>query len=149
MMANSKILRIGILVALVAAAGWMTWPQSEPVVARADGGEIHEGMEKMGRSWRQLRRAKNDFPKVLTAATAMQEAVLQCKDETPKTVEVLDESQRPKALLQYRMAMIEMMEELLNVEKAALARDTKKMNSSIAKLGALQKHGHKQFKGDD
>ena len=148
-MTHNKMVRMGVLVALVAAAGWMTLPQSEPVVARADGGEIHEGMEKMGRSWRQLRRAKNDFDKVLSAATAMQEAVLQCKDETPETIEALAEKQRPKALIQYRLMMVEMMEELLKVERAALAKDTKKMAGSITKLGALQKRGHNQFKGDD
>ena len=148
-MTSNKALRVGVLVAVVASAGWIALPASTPEIARADGGALEEGMETMGRSWRQLRRAKNDFDKVLTAATAMQEAVLKCKPETPKTIAVLDESKQPRELVKYRLAMIEMMEELLNVEKAALAKDEKKMRAAINKLGALQKSGHNQFKGDD
>ena len=144
-----RTLVIGGGVLAIALALAITPTFSSAPSASADGGALHDGMEKLNRTFRGLRRAGDDYAKILDAAVEMQEAIMMCKGETPETVEELDGKKQGAALKEYRSQMITLMQEALELERAALEENAGKVKASVQKLQGMQKKGHDQFKGKD
>ncbi len=149
---SPKLLCVVLAAALLATVGVLAVSPTVATssVANADGDSpLDKGMEKLNKGFRSLRRAGSDFGKVLEYASSMQEGALLAKAEMPHTIEELEEKARPAALKKYRLTMIALIEELLVLEKAALAEDADKVKASIQKLRGLQQSGHKEFKDDE
>jgi len=144
---RSLILGAGVL-ALACALAWTPTFESTGF-AGVDDGPMHDGMESLNRSFRSLRRAKGDLAKITEGAVGMQKAIALCKGETPDTVAALEGDARAAALKEYRIQMIELMKESLNLERAALEDDAENVQATIRTLQGMQKKGHDQFKKDE
>ncbi len=142
------VMTIAFLFTLIAI--WSLAPAGGEI-ARADGdSKLDQGMEKLNRGFRGMRRARGDIQKTLELIPGMQEGALMSKGEMPHVVEdIKDEKERAEALKRYRIQMIDLMTELLVLEKAALNGEAESVTASVQKLGRLQKTGHDEFREEE
>ena len=145
---SKTLMTIALLLPMIAI--WSLDPAGGGV-ARADGdSKLDQGMEKLNRGFRGMRRARGDIQKTLDLIPGMQEGALMSKGEVPHVIEeIKDEKARAEALKRYRIQMIDLMTELLVLEKAALNGEAESVTASVQKLGRLQKAGHDEFREEE
>lgn len=148
-----KIIVASLLLAgacvLVAAGPWNGSP-----TARADEDSVLEqSMETLNGGFRTMRRmvrGEIDHAKLLEIAPGMQTSAIAAKGEMPHTIEELSSAEeKTEQRKEFRLGMIALATELLNLEKAALSKDDEAVKASVEKLGAIQKQGHDKFKKQD
>lgn len=146
----SKNRRVATLAAgLLLALGALAVADMSRPVARADEDSVlDQAMGKLNRGFRTLRgpASTGDFAAVLQALPAMQEGAVQAKGEIPPRVaKEKDAAKRAEQQKRFRLQMIGLLEELLVLEKAAIAADKEKVAASLEKVRGIQKAGHDEF----
>jgi cytochrome c556 len=127
-----------------------------PVVRAADDKEpeteLGKKMEKIGGSFRALRRQITDASKnedsLAKIATIRQNAEAALKLEPAKKDEIPAADQK-KFVADYRAKMKDFIELTTKVEAALKANNNEEAGKLVGAMGDAQKQGHKQFKKDD
>jgi len=144
---------LSVFAGALLATGIFVWVEGDRPVVRADEDSVlDQAMSKLNRGWRSLRApaASGDFAKVLEALPAMQAAAVQAKGEVPERVAAeKDATRRAEQQTRFRLQMIGLLEELLALEKAAIAGDKEKLAASLEKVRGIQKAGHDEFQEPD
>jgi hypothetical protein len=129
-------------------------PQQQPPPARpasrpARPENLHRNMEAMERAFKKLQsqvkeRSQNESS--LALVTQLQQYTLAAKSQVPDPVAKLSGEERAKQLAEFRMMMVGVLREELELEHHLLNNDNTKAAESLAALGQLQKDGHKEFR---
>jgi len=140
---------LSVAAGILLAAGVLAAVASTRPVARADEDSVlDQAMGQLNRGWRALRgpAASGDFAKVLEALPGMQEGAVKAKGEVPPRIAAeKDVAKRGEQQKRFRLQMISLLEELLVLEKAAIAGDKEKLTASLEKVRGIQKSGHDEF----
>jgi len=111
--------------------------------------ELEGKMEKMGQAWKKLKRQVTDASKnadslqlVATIRASAEEAV----KLTPAKAADIPEAERAKFVADFRADMKEFLTELGKLDAALKADQNVEAAKLLAKIGAMQKAAHKEFK---
>lgn len=111
--------------------------------------ELHDEMEKLQQAMRTLRRSlrdKEQMPAALTATVEAQLAAHRCKALTPIKIDELAEDKKSRAKVEYRLQMIEVCRQLLELEAKLVAGDLAGAGEVYKKLKPLERSGHDKFR---
>ena len=148
----SAIVGIGIFLVGIGQAQEQRRPTTgpgRPTDARP--ASLERNMEGMERAFKKLQAQISDpaqNPSSLELITQMQQGTLASKSQTPKIVSQLPEDQRPKQLAEYRMMMVSLLQQELELENHLLNNENDKAAESLKAIDQLQKEGHKDFRKD-
>jgi hypothetical protein len=113
---------------------------------------LHASMEvieeTLGRLRRELRDAANHRA-ALERVALIQQAVLDCKGETPPMAASLPEGERQAFVDGFRAEMITLMRGLLELEGALLADDNEAAQAALRKVREMEDPGHERFTSDE
>jgi cytochrome b562 len=112
---------------------------------------LERNMEAMERAFKKLQAQISDPAQntsSLELITQMQQQTLASKSQTPKLVSQLPEDQRAKQLVEYRMMMVSLLQQELELENHLLNHENDKAAESLKAIDQLQKDGHKDFRKD-
>ena len=129
----------------------LAWMGARPVVAQDDEEEsvLHVAMETLMGNFMPLRRAigAEDGATGLGHVVAMQAAVLSAKGETPPLTGEQAEDEQAAYVRDYRTSMIDLMDQLLDLERALLAEEWESANELMREgLVGVRDSGHERFK---
>jgi hypothetical protein len=111
-------------------------------------GPIHEGMSKMNRAMRTLRKSLRDESRnaeSLQAIVEAQRGASLAKTETPGVTAKQPESERAAFVVEYRLEIIRVERALLDLEEAVLAGDNEKAQELLKSAKSMEGPGHERF----
>jgi len=130
-----------------------------PVIARAESAkpkqeetELGKSMDKMGKAWRKLRKQAADPAQnadSLALLATIQAAAKENLKYTPDLARDIPADKREKFIAGYQEKMKEAIAGFDRVEAALKAGDNPAVVELLAKISALQKEGHKEYKRPD
>jgi uncharacterized membrane-anchored protein YhcB (DUF1043 family) len=135
--------------ALIAAFTLALLPTQQPVSADDHGDSqkvIHEAMEQLGASYKQVRRNMRDADKNAETAellAGMIKSSVEAKAHLPKTASTDDLKQS------YRVIMNKLIVSLANAENAALTGDSDKLREYVLEANTVKGEGHELFITED
>lgn len=144
-----KTLLLGSLSAFL-LLGWLGAPSA--VAFDGDDEEesvIHESMETLMGNFMPLRRAlgAEDAAAALGHVVAMQGATFAAKGEVPPLAGEQPEADRAAYVRGYRESMIDLMDQLLELERAVLDEDWDTANGILREgLAGIRDAGHQRYK---
>ena len=111
-------------------------------------GPLHEGMSRMNRAMRTLRKSLRDESRnaeSLEVIVEAQRAASLTKTETPALTAKQPEAERAAFLVAYRQEIIRVERALLDLEEAVLAGDNEKAQELLKAAKAMEGPGHERF----
>ncbi|HEY7087231.1 MAG TPA: cytochrome b562 [Tepidisphaeraceae bacterium] len=141
--------------AVVVVAGVVVRAQEQPPGPRPSSRpagrpeNLHRNMETMGRAFKKLQAQVKDASQnesSLALVLQMEQSTLAAKAQIPDPVAKLSGEERAKQQTEYRMMMVSLLREELELENNLLNNDNTKAAESVAALVQLQKDGHKEFR---
>jgi len=146
------VVGIGIFLVRIGQAQEQRRPTSGPGrPGEARPVSLERNMEGMERAFKKLQSQISDPAQnasSLELITQMQQQTLASKSQTPKLVSQLPEDQRVKQLAEYRMMMVSLLQQELELENHLLNNENDKAAESLKSIDQLQKDGHKDFRKD-
>jgi Cytochrome b562 len=130
-----------------------------PAISRAEGDkpkhedtELGKSMDKLNKAWRKLRKQAADPAQnanSLELLVTIKAATHDNLKYTPDLARDIPADKRDKFIAGYQAKMKEVIAAFDQLEAALKANDNKAAGEIIAKIGALQKEGHKEYKRPD
>ncbi|HIG11967.1 MAG: hypothetical protein ABGY71_12485 [bacterium] len=113
-----------------------------------DQSPLAQGMSRLNRSLRTLRKALRDESRKaesLEAIVDAQRGVSQAKTEVPPFTAAQPEDEREAFVLAYRLQMIQVERDLLDLEKALLSGDDQAAQKMLRTVKRREGPGHEKF----
>ncbi len=132
--------------ALLAAAAFILTPARQTAVAAEGEDVLHEAMEVLGKTFRDVRRQSKDASKNADTAdklATMVAAACDAKKHLPETASTDDLKKS------YRMVMNNLIITLAQAENAALEGNQEKLNELLTAANEIKGIGHEKFIADD
>ena len=114
-----------------------------------DGTALDDKMEAMNGAFRKLRRQINDASanaSSLELVAKLRKGAEESAKLTPEKAEKIPEADRAKFVADYEAKMKEFIAEVDNLKAALEAGKNEEAAAIVAKLGSLQKSGHREFR---
>jgi len=111
--------------------------------------ELEKSMETLGKAWRTLRKQAADPTKNASSLELMVTIKAAAQNNlkfTPDLARDIPAEKRDKFVADYQAKMKETIAAFDQLDAAFKANDNKTAGEIIAKIGALSKEGHKEFK---
>jgi hypothetical protein len=111
-------------------------------------GPIHEGMSRMNRAMRTLRKSLRDESRnaeSLQVIVEAQRGASLAKTEAPALTAKQPEAERDAFVTAYRLEIIRVERALLDLEEAVLAGDNEKAQELLKAAKAMEGPGHERF----
>jgi hypothetical protein len=147
------------LAALVAAfvCGAALLPTSAMNLATANGkdgekNELHDIMEELGPSFRDLRRSVRSPEKAadtLSHLQEMQELSVRAKAIEPQDVAEKADDNKSQMMRAYQLQMVALLEKLLATERAVLEERHDDAATLVKEIYILQRDAHREFRVED
>ena len=114
--------------------------------------DLEKSMETMGKAWKKLRRQAADPAQNASSLELMVTIKAAAQNNlkyTPDLARDIPADKRDRFIADYQAKMKETIAAFDKLDAAFKAGDNKAAGEIIAKIGALQKEGHKEFKRPD
>ena len=138
------ILALGLSLLMVGAS-------ESPVLAR-DESPLEEAMSNIKSKLRKVKRAlrAEDSVAALAGIGALEEAAIAAKKLEPAmATEEKDEAKKAALVKYFRLQVIELIGEMLKIEKALIEGDLEAAGKGVTKLQKIEHEGHERFGVDD
>jgi len=148
-----RLLRSASAVAVLGALALVTWlprPTTAAPAPAAPNDVIEEAMGTLQRSLRTLGKgiSEETHDQSLSELLKVEAALMQAKTQVPDTAADVDEKKRSEFVAEFRVLLIETLQQVLDAEAAVVSGDHKKAEGIVRKLGQMKSKGHDKFKGE-
>ena len=126
--------------------------RAQPAAPKPDETELGKSMDVLSKAWRKLRKQADDPAQnasSLELLVTIQAAANKNLTFTPDLARDIPADKRDEFIAGYQAKMKEMITAFGQVETALKAGDNKAAGALLAKISAMQKEGHKQYKRPD
>jgi hypothetical protein len=147
-----RLLVASLLLTFISLPGLRAGEETAAAEAQRPETELERTMTKMGRAWRQIRKANREGQ--LSPACAEYVATIRANAEIASTLTPALETEqlagdRAKFHADYETKMKKLIETLTALESALKASDISRASTLIGEVGELMKSGHHDFKKPD
>jgi hypothetical protein len=111
-----------------------------PIIAAME--QVHDGERAMKKAFKG---DAPDYVMALEAVVAMQQGTAKAKLLSPPMLESIDESKRPGFMKGYRMKLIAMGRDLLNLEELLLEEKLEEAKAMFKQVRGHEKEGHNTY----
>lgn len=151
-MKNCSPVLIPVVLIIALALSLLTVGASEGTAPARDESPLEDAMSTIKSKLRKVKRAlrAEDSAAALDGIVALEEAALAAKKLEPSmATKEKDESKKAALVKDFRLRVIDLIAEMLKVEKALLAGDLEAASNGVKMLQKIEHDGHERFEVDD